>query len=68
MKTNDLRQALNELRQAGEALHEAAAAADGEVPSVWLASAIVASAQAARKLTRLREQLQGGGRMGGRRG
>jgi hypothetical protein len=61
VKAADLKQALDDLGRAGAALHQTAANAD-EVPVALLAECIVAISKAARRLTRLREQLTKGGR------
>ena len=68
MKHDDLKAALEDLRREAADLGEAVGSADGRATPLLVAEGIVAAAKAAKRLARLREQLQGGGKKGGRRG
>jgi hypothetical protein len=64
MRGSDLRQALEGLRAEADALAEAASAADGKADPVALAEGLLLAVRAAKRLARLREQLQEGARRG----
>ncbi len=66
MKAGDLKVALGGLADESDSLLAAVEAADGRATPALLAEALLLAVRTAKRMARLREQLQGGGKKGGK--